>query len=332
MLERPDIQDSVIIARLQEEFRLRVSELDFLPLGADVNTAVFRVVSDEGSAYFLKLRQGDFDPAILYVPQLLKLAGVQAVIAPLETSGGQGWGSLGEYRMILYPYIAGQDGYQAALSEGQWRAFGAALRGIHSVRVPVELTPLIQRESFSPYWRECVKDFQEQVKQRDYRDPTAVKLAALMKVQHGTISRVVKRAEELALEVQNSAPEMVLCHGDLHAGNLLITMGGALHIVDWDNPIFAPKERDLSQVGGSAVWHEAGEVALFYQGYGPAAVDRQALAYYRYERIIQDIAEFCKQLLLSDEGGSDREQSYRYFASNFTPEHEIELAFKTDPF
>ena len=46
-------------------------------------------------------------------------------------------------------------------------------------------------------------------------------------------------------------------------------------------------------------------IALFYQGYGQAAVDQTVLAYYRYERIVQDIAAYCQQLLLTDEGGAD---------------------------
>jgi spectinomycin phosphotransferase len=96
--------------------------------------------------------------------------------------------------------------------------------------------------------------------------------------------------------------------------------------------MLAPKERDLAMIGGSAVWNDAHEAALFYQGYGQARVDRMALAYYRYERIVHDIAAFCQQLLLSSGGGIDREQSYTYFASQFLPGHEVELACKTEAF
>ena len=69
---------------------------------------------------------------------------------------------------------------------------------------------------------------------------------------------------------------------------------------------------------------------LFYRGYGQTEVDQMVLAYYRYERIVQDIAEFCQQLLLTTEGGEDREQSYRYFTGQFLPNHEVEIAYKTD--
>jgi hypothetical protein len=58
MLEKPNIADELIISCLQEEYDLRVAELTFLPLGADLGTAVYRVVADDGTAYFLKLRKG----------------------------------------------------------------------------------------------------------------------------------------------------------------------------------------------------------------------------------------------------------------------------------
>jgi hypothetical protein len=70
-------------------------------------------------------------------------------------------------------------------------------------------------------------------------------------------------------------------------------------IEDWDNPIFAPKEQDLILIGGSYIWKGTREETLFFQGYGKTEIDRTALAYDRYERIIQDIAAFCEQLFLT---------------------------------
>jgi spectinomycin phosphotransferase len=53
------------------------------------------------------------------------------------------------------------------------------------------------------------------------------------------------------------------------------------------------------------------------------------VAYYRYERIIQDLAAFC-EMFMTNAGGEDREQSYGYFTGQFLPEHEVEIAVKTD--
>jgi spectinomycin phosphotransferase len=330
MLENPGLPDQEIVACLQDEYGLQVSQVSFLPLGADVNTAVYRVTAADGAAYFLKLRSGSFAEITVSVPQFLKAQGNPAILAPLETNTGQCWTRLDAYMLILYPYIEGQNGYEAALSNRQWVKFGAALRSIHTVRVPSALAGLVPREGFAPDWRELVKTFQVQVERTVYAEPVAAQLAGLMRAKRDVIGYLVSRAEKLAVALQARSLDLVLCHSDIHAGNLLLGADEALYIVDWDNPIFAPKERDLILVGGSAVWNSACAEELFYQGYGKVEIDPFALAYYRYERIIQDIAEFCQQLLWTSDGGQDRAQSLEYFTSNFLPGHEIDIALRTD--
>jgi spectinomycin phosphotransferase len=330
VLEKPDLQDQLIISRLQDGYGLHVAQVTFLPLGADVNTAVYRVGTYDEIAYFLKLRKGVFDETTVAVPQFLKAQGIQSIIAPLETTAQQRWASLGAFKMILYPFIEGQNGYEVALSDLQWLDFGAALKGIHTAQVPSALTKLIPRETYSPRGREMVKTFQARIEEIAFDDPTAAKLAAFMKARRGEINHLVARAEGLGFALQARSLELVLCHSDIHAGNLLIGANDTLYIVDWDNPILAPKERDLMFIGGGAVWHSAREEALFYQGYGQTEVDLMALAYYRYERIIQDIAAFCEQLFLTVGGGEDREQAYQYFTGQFLPNHEVDIAYKTD--
>ena len=61
MLERPDLPDERLMGGLQAAYGLRLSQLTFLPLGADVNSAVYRAVAADGRPYFLKLRRGPFD-------------------------------------------------------------------------------------------------------------------------------------------------------------------------------------------------------------------------------------------------------------------------------
>src|SRR5688500_11677760 len=103
MLEKPNIPDELIISRLQDEYGLHAAELTFLPLGADMGTAVYRV-TDDGTAYFLKLRKG-FDEITVTVPLFLKSQGIQEIIAPFETKSKQGWADFGDYKMLLYPFI-----------------------------------------------------------------------------------------------------------------------------------------------------------------------------------------------------------------------------------
>ena len=73
-------------------------------------------------------------------------------------------------------------------------------------------------------------------------------------------------------------------------------------------------------------WKSERDEAVFYEGYGKTEINLAALAYYRYERIIEDLVAFCEQLLLKYEGGADREQAFRWFTCNFEPGQTIEIA------
>ena len=333
MLEKPDLREDRLVACLHQAYGMLVSQVDFLPLGADLNTAVYRVVADAGRAFFCKLRSGVFDETSAALPKYLRDQGIRPIIAPLATQAGQLWTGLDAYTVILYPYIEGRNGREVALSEQQWREFGTALKRIHTVALPAGLQARIRQETYSPRWRNVVRAFLERIDVERFVDPVARALTAYMRDKRKQIADLVARAEQLAQVLIAQPRARVLCHSDVHGSNLLIGADGSLYIVDWDDPILAPKERDLMYVGGAQgfVGYTAQEEGtLFYRGYGRTLVDPFELAYYRYERIVEDIAVYCEQLLLSDEGGPDREQSLIYFKSNWDPDGTIEVAYGSD--
>jgi spectinomycin phosphotransferase len=330
MLEKPEISETRLVSRLREEYELNVAELTFLPLGADPGTAVYRLDSGGGTAYFLKLRR-DFREASVRIPLFLASNGVREVIRPVETVSRRGWADLGEYSMILYPFIEGKSGFDLELTDRHRRALGAALKAIHSMKLPADLERLIPGETFSGRGRDRLKSFQARAEHEAFEDPIAAKLAGFMKSRRREIDRLVERAEQLASELRSKPLERVLCHSDVHGGNILIDGSGGLSIVDWDDPILAPKERDLMFVGGGIdeIWKSDRDEAVFYEGYGTTVVDRCALAYFRHERIVEDLAVICRQLWTDGEGGADRERSLGWFTSNFEAGNTLEIAGKT---
>ena len=133
--------------------------------------------------------------------------------------------------------------------------------------------------------------------------------------------------------LKNQPPPFILCHADIHGWNLLIDKKGALYIVDWDTLLFAPKERDLMFIGsgpGNSGYTPQEEEAMFYQGYGQTEVNQIAMAYFRYERIIEDLAVYCNQIFLSDQGGKDRQTAVANLISNYLPNGSIEKAVLAD--
>lgn len=331
MLEKPHVQDEIIISHVQTAYGLHITKLNFLPIGADLRTAVYRVVTDDGTSYFLKLRK-KFNEVIVAIPMFLNAEGIQEIIVPFETKSQNRWTDFGEYKIILYQFIEGKNGFEMELTDQHRRSLGTAFKKIHTAQVPPDLKESIRKEAFSPEWREDMKSYQVQVGNKTFGDPSAAKLAEFIKSQNNEITRIIERSEQLASDLKSKPWELVLCHSDFHGGNILISNSGELYIVDWDDPILAPKERDLMFIGGGIdeIWKTAREEAVFYEGYGKTEINLSALAYYRYERIIEDLVVICEQLLLTNEGGADRERSYGWFTSNFEPGNTIEIANRTD--
>jgi hypothetical protein len=72
---------------------------------------------------------------------------------------------------------------------------------------------------------------------------------------------------------------------------------------------------------------EPREEELFFAGYGPVDIDPEALIYYRYERVVQDLGEIGQSVLL-EPNRSDRlrAEESRLARSFFAPGGDIDHA------
>ena len=334
MLEAPDFQSARIVEGLEAVYGLSIADIAFLPIGADVDSAAYRVVTGGGHRYFLKLRRGDVPEATITIPHWLATeGGMELLIPPVAArTTGTLWTRLGVFTGVLYPFVEARSGWEVELSPQQWRALGSGLKALHTSRVPPEWVRTIPREGYSSRWRDCVSVFLDQAAERTHEGPVASDLAGFLREKRSPIRHLVSRAEQLAGVLTRQPPESCLCHGDLHAGNILADWEDRLYVVDWDTLILAPKERDLMFVGGGVggVWNQEEQIEWFDQGYGPAEVDRVSLAYYRFERIVQDISEICEEIFTGSRSCEEQKVMLGQLAAQFEPGNVVEIAYATD--
>lgn len=336
MLTKPHFPDETILADIGQHYGMAASSATFLPIGADASAAVYQIGATTGD-YFAKLKLGEFNKTGIVLPKLLAEHGIAQVIAPIATRSGALWAECAHFTLLLYPFVPSRNAYDVVLSPQHWHDFGATLKQLHRFAVPPSLAQAIRHESYSPRWRMLVAHFLQWVARATFADAIAADLADVLRRHHRQIAQMLSRAAELAQQLQVKSLEYVLCHADAHAGNVLLGEGGEhdgkLYVVDWDAPMVAPKERDLMFVGGGlgfAGHTPSTEETLFYRGYGVADINFAALAYYRYERIIEDIALYCQQVFESDDDDRDRAQAVRYVASNFASDSTLERAYAAD--
>jgi spectinomycin phosphotransferase len=326
MLEKPNLPDEAIIIALRTHYDLPVASVQFLPLGNDATAWVYYVRTSDKCAYFLKVKKGAIYEPSVRIPHYLKAKGIEQVVAPLLTTSKALWVGLDSFALILYPFIEGPTGMEAGLSDDQWREFGGALRRIHHTNLTRKLMKLVERETFIPKWAAMVRTLDHNEARANHDDPYNQELAAVWAERREEILRIVGRCEALGQTLRQQSRLFVPCHTDIHTANILLDSAGKLHIVDWDTPLLAPVERDLMFIRDSVTVQTRIETC-FFEGYGEVTIDPVALAYYRYEWVVQEIGDYGERVFLADSGAETKADSVRGFRQLFAPGDVVDVAY-----
>lgn len=290
MRERPVIADELLRAVLQDRYNLAPLSLEFLPVGLDYQAAVYRVVRSQGGACLLKITSRPLYEARYLVPRYLNDQGIASVVAPLPTSNGDLWVRLADWTVIVYPWVSG-DSRLTGMADEQWKQLGGIFKQIHQVNLPAELGGELRKETFdaAAYLR-WIHTFEESHLWARPGENAAQRALRIDWLAHqATIHRGVDTLVQLADVLQQQAGPSVCCHADLHPANLIRDDCGRVFVIDWDDVMLAPRERDfifLKEPGATAFW----------EGYGWPQIDWVALTYYRWERVVQDIIECARDL------------------------------------
>jgi spectinomycin phosphotransferase len=300
LLDDPGLDMEELADTLRIAWAVEASSFEFVP-GYDMGAASYGVGTAEGR-FFLKIRFEPSPTVPLEVPRALLDAGVSNVLAPIRTMASGLWHVAGDRTLVLYPFVAGRNAMAVGMTSDQWRTFGATLRAVHDGRLAERFAERLPAESYALPARALVRHGLEQARRRSWPSPAATRLATLLRAESVRIRSMIERAEILGGRLRERSLPRVLCHADCHAANILVADDGRILLVDWDGPLLAPRERDLLFVMGSRIARtvEPHEEAWFFEGYGDVAVDREAIVYFRYERVLEDIGEIARSVFGDD--------------------------------
>jgi spectinomycin phosphotransferase len=310
MRDDPGLDRARIAAAVEEQYGIPVRAVTWLPVGYDLNAAAYRIDAADGTAWFLKIRFGPAQETALAVQQALIAAGIPNLLPPRPARSGALWIPIpGDpaYSATLAPFVAGDSAMVTGLTDEQWRTFGRALRALHDSGLGRQLRGLLSVDDFTLPSAALVRQLLGLTATTTFERPILADFAAFWQERAGQIIGMLTRAERLGRALQGRPWEMVLCHADIHAANILVGHEGEIYLIDWDGPKIAPRERDLLFVIGSRIARTVTphEEDRFFEGYGPAGIDPDALIYYRYERLIEDIGEIGKSVFLTPSISND---------------------------
>jgi spectinomycin phosphotransferase len=244
ILTESQIDRSSVKKVIQEEFGISITSMTPVP-----KVEITRAYSIEGvdhKRFFLKIYPDDSipDSAFTFAHDLFYKAGIANVVCPTRAKSGPLRIRIGESYVALYNFIAGKTAEESRFNDSQFEKLGELLAKIHrsnkllgeySVKGNFEISfetkflavfgELDRLTKDSTEYRKKVRLFLD-----PYRERFMEELATL---------------RELQSKVRQMDLEFVNCHGEPSPGNVLISDVSEVCLLDWDEPILAPKEKDL---------------------------------------------------------------------------------------
>ena len=302
----PIIDRDALVECVRVDFGISLSSISQVVGGQDCDAVVLHAVTADGAGMAVKVSRS---PDVSGLLASAYLAGClsSGIPAPLRTRSGQSYSVVGGRRLSLSPWISGRAAYETGMDAQQWRCFGALLGEVHAAQMPRTVAVQLPTEDFRTPDAAIVRVLDERIHAQETLGNRAGSDDALTDAlirewcaAGDSLTAILAHIEDLGDELRFAAATFVLCHGDAHIGNVQLGDDGAVWLLDWDEIVSAPRERDLMFVIGGVLANapvSPQQQAWFFDGYGPADIDPVLLAYHRCSWALQDVADYAARIL-----------------------------------
>jgi len=296
------IPAEAVRAWIAEGYGIEFDGLTTVAGGIDRNAGRWRAEC-RGRAWAVKVSRSTSEAAVALTAYLAD-QGVPGVPGPVRAHNGAPYLVRDGLICWLVPWVTGRRPIRTGMGRHHWEQLGRMLRSIHDAAVPAQLGSL-PVETFDPTIAiGRARAVGQAIASGNLPDGTptatdelATELIALWQAHSSAIGAVAATAAELAsgLSSARSCADFVLCHGDPHLGNLVVSADDELWLLDWDDACLAPREQDLMFVTGGGVLAfapvEDTQQEAIFRGYGSVGTDITRLTYARCTRALIDVAD-----------------------------------------
>jgi spectinomycin phosphotransferase len=288
---------------LRREYGLSIYRLTFVPAGW--TDGCYVVECTDGERYFLKLTSDsglvpyaasdrDFYLSLTY--QLCTKQILPHIACPVRAQDGRFSIDWEDHLLILFHFIEGDVVGFDRISGDVLRELVRLIGVLHRSKPHVDVEkPLVER--FDITFEDNLMDglgTLATITPSDRRGRW--ELRELLLPQEDELLSHLDRLRELQALARASDREMVVCHTDLHGGNLMVDEQGELYIIDWEGAMIAPPEQDLFFFAGYDTFWD--DLLPIYEGEnGPVDLDSDVFGFYTYRRNLEDLMDYVVRIL-----------------------------------
>jgi spectinomycin phosphotransferase len=305
---------AVLIGTVRQEYGLQIESLTFSP--TDWTAYCYVAECAHGERYFLKLTSdsglmpfaaSDRDFYLPLTHQLCTKRILPNVACPVRAIDGRFTVRCGDHVLILFHFIEGRPVGFGRLPDDMLAQLARLVGILHAStpQITVE-NPLL--ESFDIAFEDALMDGLDALERITSADRSGKQeLRRLLLSRKDELLRHLDRLRELRTLARAVDKDMVVCHTDLHGGNLVVDGEGQLYILDWENAMIAPPEHDLFFFAGHDIFWDH-FLPIYERENGPVDLDSRIFGFYYYRRNLEDLTDFVVRILhYNTENEQDRE-------------------------
>jgi len=268
---------------LSKEYDIKIKSITEAPRGFIAETHIVNIENDK---YFLKiLKDNRYSKNILQsLPILseLKKLDIDFVNYPIKTIDNNLYLKEGERYLVLFNYIEGSTTWDYDVIEVYKK-----LIKIH--KLSKKIISEVNEEDFVIRYE---KEFEISLER--YKE------LKILKNYIDDINKHWIRFNSLSKKLSKKTFKLYLTHGDTFCN--ILAGEGRIYIVDWDDLILGPLERDLwFYINNEKV------VELYKSSFKGFKVDQELINYYIYNRFFDDLLGFFEELDKDTNGDKRRE-------------------------
>lgn len=318
MREDPIPDKAPLYEALYSAYGIRVARAEFVPSG-DLPSA-WVIAEPNGQRRFLKAFSPERLAALgreqlgydLALARELRETGICRVPGPLPARDGRLLVDFDGGALALLEHVAGRTlEREIPLPDRTVAELGRALGRLHAA-TPRLSTPIPRGERFRvPFATELSGALEVVASIGSDERPGRRRARALVEPRRPAIEAGLARLGQLALELASDDAPRVLCHTDLHGGNLIESERGELWLLDWEGATLSPVEADLLlafPVGRHITRAQVFDLLDAYAGEaGAPELDARRFEFFITRRCLVDLRDSLVRILARDrENAQDR--------------------------
>lgn len=302
-----DWDEALLASILYEEYGFLVSTITYIPLGTSAFS--YKVTDIASNNYFLKMFASTSDlhkssnevlDAYLHITWRMYDTGIfQNLTYPLKTKSGFFRLSFQDFIVIVFNFIEGKTLKESSPSREVLPKIAEVVARLH--KATPELNTLGMRQERFQTWTleqldQCLAAIESA---QAFPTPSQEALAQLILPNKEHIVHTSQVFRELCSTVKAIRKELVYCHGDLWAGNIILQKN-KLYLLDWEQSLLAPTECDLTYFIG-----DGKDFAFFLDHYErhlgrQVLLQTELLRYYLYRRRLTHLNFLMRNILFTN--------------------------------